>query len=334
MDGHTLYASPIISTQLLALLFATYQDLNTRNQTEEISFYQHHYTTWSYEVAVANGTLRYGSILSVVNRYLKLTPGQDDHSITWTRVGCLFNGGKPVADIALVPLIEDHDSVAAKSGGTNVPAIPTTPVKVMTVSPIGITNTTEIISPNALDICKDSSMSTLPKRQASSLERKVILKVFNTGLRVTARMHREPDGVLARVLPVFFVVAIILALSKFALGMIAELLIGSYAANAAGKFYGIDSGSYHLGQLSVRFVMKSTARDRVGNLVGFDATFWESLAETMLVPLKIADTTKEVYAVGGTLSGPDTVNGTDKMVKIGEWKMAVNQKPAVVHDEL
>ena len=335
VNGYTLYASPILSTQLFAILFASYQDLTANHdQTDETGFYQLNYTTWCFEVAIANGTLRYGSILSIVNRFLQLTPSQHENNITWTRVGCLYNGDNPIADVAIVPLNTELESINTELSNADTSLIPTTPVQIMTVSPFGIINSTEIVNSNALDFYREYSVDALPKRQASSLEREIILKVLNTGLYITLHILREPDGIAARALALFFTVTIFLAICKLALGSLAEFAFGSWGSNALGKLYGLDSGSYYLGQLSARFIMKSTARDSTGKIVAFSPTTWEALAKAILVPLQSVSKTEEVYAMGGNISGPDPVNGTDKLVILGEWQMKVGPRPITVHDEL
>lgn len=287
VNGYALYASPINSTQLLALLLATHNNLNTyRGRNDVTNFYQLNYTTWSFEVVVANGTIHYTTISSIVKRFLRLIPHkQVIGNITWTRVACLYNGDKPIANVAIVPLPTDPETVVVDFDKTGfVPATPT-PVQVLTISPTGVINSTEVISPDALDIYRNSQVEPHPKRQTSSLEREVILKVINTGLYVTLHIFRDPNGEGRRTLAVFFTVVIFLSLSQFALGLLAELVLGS-GSDGAAKVYGIDSGSWHLGQMSARFVMKTTARDPHGNLIAFDPKTWEAIANAILEPSK------------------------------------------------
>ena len=335
VSGYILYASPIQSTELLALLLAAHQDLSTHHSlADDTKFYQFNHTMWSFEVAVANGTLRYGSILSIIDRFLHLTPSQHGEKITWTRVGCLYSGDIPIADIAMVPLNADQESSYVEVSKTNTPLVLSAPVQIMTISPTGVTNSTEIISPNALDIYRHKMGTAFPKRQASSIEREIIMKVFNTGLYVSVHILRNPDTIAARTTALFFAIVIFLALCKFALGAVGEMVFGSWIADSLKETYQLDSGSYRLGQLSARFIMRVTARDHEGHLIAFDAKTWQALANTILEPLQSAGMGKETYAVEGNIRGPDPVNGTGQMVTLGEWQMNVAPTPAVVHDEL
>ena len=105
VNGDILYASPILSTDLLALLRATREDLATHfDQNALTKIYQFNHTAWSFNVAAAKGTLRYSSISAVVTRFIRLTSSQSEANITWTRVGCLYGGNEPVADVVMLPV--------------------------------------------------------------------------------------------------------------------------------------------------------------------------------------------------------------------------------------
>lgn len=337
VNGYILYASPILSAELLALLLATHNNLNTyRGRSDVTNHYQLNYTNWSFEVIVANGTLHYASISSIVTRFLRLMPDrQVNNNVTWTRVGCLYNGDKPIAYIAIVPLSTDQDPIFANARSMEPPPTTPTPLHIMTISPTGVINSTEVISPDALDIYGTSQLTRLPKRQASALEREVILKVFDTALYMSLHILRNPDGLISRTVVIFFVVVIFVALSQFALGILGEMLFGSRASNQLGEIYGLDSGSWRLGQLWARFVVKTTARDHNDRLVSFDARSWEAIATALLEPLKIAGNGEKVYAVGGEVRGPDPANNrTGEVVKLGEWQLTAEPVSAGIHDEL
>ncbi len=337
VNGYILYASPIMSAELLALLLATHNNLNTyRGRNDVINHYQLNYTAWSFEVIVANGTLHYASISSIVTRFLQLMPNQQvNNSIMWTRVGCLYHGDKPIADVAIVPLSTDQEPIFANVSSLAPAPTTSTPLQIMTISPTSVINSTEIISPDVLDIYSTSQLATLPKRQASALERQVILKVYNTALYVTLHILRHPDGWISRTVVVFFIVAIYVAVCKYSLGVLAELVSGSWGGNHLGEIYGFDSGIWRLGQLSARFMMKATSRDREGRLASFDATQWEAIATTIVAPLKLAGKGDEVYAVGGEIRGPDPANNkTGELVKLGEWQLTAEPVLAGIHDEL
>lgn len=301
-----------------------------------MNHYQLKYKHWSFEAIAANGTLHFASISSIVARFLQLMPDRQVNSnFTRTRVGCLYNGDKPIAYIAIVPLSTDQDPIFANAQSTEPPHTTPTPLQIMTISPTGVINSTEVISPGALDIYGTSQLTPLPKRQASALEREVILKVFNTALSMSLHIFRNPDALITRTVVVFFVVVIFVAMSQFALGVLGELLFGSRASNQLGEIYGLDSGSWRLGQMSARFMIKTTARDHNDRLVSFDARTWEAIATTILEPVKTAGKGEEVYAVGGEVRGPDPANKkTGEVVKLGEWQFIVEPVSAGTHDEL
>ncbi|KAL8716941.1 MAG: hypothetical protein Q9181_008375 [Wetmoreana brouardii] len=209
-----------------------------------------------------------------------------------------------------------------------------TPIQIMTISPSGVTNSTEVISPHALEMYSSSLTPTLPKRQASSIEREIIVRVLNAGLYITLHILREPNGVATRAVAWMLAAAIFAALGRLGLGLLGELVFGSYASGVLGELYQLDSGSYRLGQLSARFIMRTTAWDLKGKPIGFTAKTWDALARAVLGPLQRKPQDEEVYAMGGDISGVDPVNGTTRMVKLGEWRMKVGPTPWFVNNEL
>ena len=135
VDGYILYASPILSTELTALLRATHDDLSMhRDGNDETSFYQFDHTAWSFQVAVSNRTLHYSSISSVVRRFLRLVSWQRESNITWTRVGCLYDGDEPMADVAILPTVTDQETAYTGSKPIDSPLNAEKPVQIMTIS--------------------------------------------------------------------------------------------------------------------------------------------------------------------------------------------------------
>lgn len=200
VDGYILYASPILSTELIALLLATHDDLSMRRDgNDETNFYQFSHTAWSFQVAVSKRTLRYALISSVVTRFLRLVSGQSEANITWTRVGCVYDDGEPMANVAILPTITDQETTY--TGFNTIDSSPNAgkPVKIMTISPIGIFNSTEIINPRALDMYHNYIAHDVPKRALSttSFEREIILKVFDTGYYLTLEILGNPAGMPA-----------------------------------------------------------------------------------------------------------------------------------------
>lgn len=212
-----------------------------------------------------------------------------------------------------------------------------TPVKVMTISPNGVSNSTETISAQALDVYKTFLK---PKRQASAIERAIIVKVFDTGLHLTLEIFENPDGVVARAVLGFLVIPISLALCKLALGLVADLVFGPLLGDELlgddfGHTFYLDSGSYRLGQFCARFIIKATARDRDGRIIAFKPETLKAIANALLDPLLQAagNLKNDIYAVGGRVMGPDAVNGTGETVALGDWGLMVEPAPERVHDE-
>ena len=336
VNGDTLYASPINATELLALLLSTRNDLWPKAKADgQTNFYRSNHTTWAFEVAVGHGTLQYASILVIVTRFLHLLPSRFSEPFTWSRVGCVYRGGEPIADVAILPLVPDQQPTSTGSSATNAAHIPVGPVEIMTITPQGVNNSTEIISPNALDIYRHNLASHVPKRQASSIERDIIMKVFDSGYFLTVEIRRNPDGIVARTMTLFLAVTIWLGLCKLALGLVAGLLLDSWAVSTLGEFYRLDSGSYRLGQLSARFILQATARDHEGKLVAFKMVTFKEIATALLEPLlQVQGRQEPAYAVGGEILGPDPVNGTGKVVPLGTWEIDVEPAQAINHDEL
>ncbi|KAL8713838.1 MAG: hypothetical protein Q9225_006672 [Loekoesia sp. 1 TL-2023] len=336
VNGDTLYASPMNSTELLALLLSTHDDLSAKSKENgQTNFYQFNHTTWSFQVAVAEGTLNYTSISAIVTRFLRLIPSEHLDPIIWSRVGCVYQGGKPIADVAILPLVSDQQTTFTDFSTIDNARIPLTPVKVMTISPNGVTNSTEVISPHALDIYNSSLVTTLPKRQASPIGREMIMKVFDSGVFLTMEILRDPDGLVARAMISLLIIPFAQAYCKLAMGLIAGLVFEPWVGDLLGELYQLDSGSYRLGQLSGEFIIKATARDEEGNLIAFKAETLKAVVNALLGPLIQTEDKKEpIYAMGGEILGPDPVNRTEGVVPLGTWELRVEPTPAIVHDEL
>ena len=79
--------------------------------------------------------------------------------------------------------------------------------------------------------------------------------------------------------------------------------------------------------------MESTARDREGRLIAFKAETLKAMIYALLEPLQSLGVGEQVYAVGGEILGPDVVNGTGKVVKVGVWELRADPAPPLIHDE-
>lgn len=324
VNGETLYAFPIDATELLGLVLSAYEDLNAKFIDEkQTEFYQFNYTNWSFNVAVATGTLRYKAITAVVRRFLRLLPVHNTRRIIWSRVGCVYHGGEPIADVAILPLSGDHHPIFADSDAIDASHIPQTPVEVQTISPTGTTNSTQIMSPWAFDIYKSRSASTLPRRQVSG---DVLMRAFNTGFYLTVKILRDDDGFLHQAGLYLMLIPILIALGRWALGVIAGFVFEPWVVDKLADIYRLESGSYRLGQMTGQFLIQATARDREGRLVALKADTYKTIANAILGPLtQINDTQKPIYSMGGEVLGPDPVNGTEKTVILGKWELRVQK---------
>ncbi|KAL8965142.1 MAG: hypothetical protein Q9183_004006, partial [Haloplaca sp. 2 TL-2023] len=238
----------------------------------------------------------------------------------------------PIADIAIIPWSANEPDTDMGFDSGDAPSIPTTPVHITTLSPAGAINTTEIISPNALDVYTTSSATNLPKRQPIAGE--IIVKVFDTALYVVRRIDFEAElgNGAARALPFFIEAAVVLAINSMAFGIVAQSTNVQWFDSIFGRVPFIDSGSYRVGKMLVRFSARATARDAQGNPLGFAAQTWDALATTLSTVLQNAPQVVPVYAVSGEINGLDTVNRTGKVVQLGQWHITVSPTPVKVHD--
>ena len=355
VDGYILYASPVLSTELVSLLLAAYDDLSKHPyRNEETQFYQFNHTNWSFQVGVANRTVPYSTITSIVTRYLRLVPSRPSGNITWTRIGCIYDDEEPVADAVILPLMTETAGNHSALARTDSYFGSHTPTRVLAISPDGTTNTTEVICPSALDIYQGYLVPSYPKRQISSVQHDMALKVFETGFYLTLRLLRYPDGgpdllpnadldhgilndpqgIPAQATVLYFITVIFLALARLAIGHAVGFAFEPWLCDVIGDIFVLDSGPYRLGQLSARFILRATARDGEGILVGFKVDTLRAMANALLGPLQNTSRREWVYAVGGEILGPDSVNGTQEVVPLGIWELSVESTPKIVHDEL
>ncbi|KAL9584346.1 MAG: hypothetical protein Q9212_002187 [Teloschistes hypoglaucus] len=337
VNGYTLYASPIALPDLLALLLATYRDLRLSHlATDLTNIYHYNTSVWSFELAVANGSIHYSSISSIVKRSLQLMRGPHVSIVTHSFVACLYKENVAIADIAIVPAATNEDSAFTANGPENGDnsqstwGIPTKPVGIDTISPTGIVTTTDIIPQSALDIF-NSNPDPLKRRSGFSIDHEIVVKVASTTLYIARhillrndREHERANPVVAAALPLFFNAAIILAISSFQIGFATELSAHPYYNHELlGKAPFIDSRIYHLGKLTARFYMWSTLKDPEGRQVGFAVKVWDALAKQFLEVAKRAPRDRKVYATEGTVRGKDPVNGTDNYVTWARWEWDV-----------
>ncbi|KAL8831320.1 MAG: hypothetical protein Q9170_005345 [Blastenia crenularia] len=132
----------------------------------------------------------------------------------------------------------------------------------------------------------------------------------------------------------FMTYPIMLALGRLTLGLIAGLVFDDWAVNQLGQVYHLNSGSYRLGALSARFVLKATARDDEGKLIAFKPETLKAAANALLAPfIEVRGTVGSLYVMSGEIVGP-AVNGSGEIVPLGMWKLVVGPSASTVHDEL
>ena len=334
VNGFTLNSIPIPLPDLVNLLLATYSDLSLyQSQTSDMDFYQFNGTAWCLKVVVSTHMLRFSTISSIVKTFLRSMVGRYPSKLSWTPVGCLYQDHSPITDIAMFPWTTNEAFISMDFGRGNAPSIPTTPAHIMTLSPAGAINTTEIISPNALDIYTTSSATNLPKRLPIAGE--IIVKVFNTALYVVRRIDFDAElgDRVVRALSLYIEAAVGLSINSMAFGILAESTKIQWFDDIFDRVPLIDGGSYRVGKMLVRFQARATARDVQGKPLGFAAQTWDTLATTLSTVLRNVPQVVPVYAVGGEINGLDTVNQTGKVVQIGQWQITVSPTPVNVHDE-
>ncbi|KAL9595178.1 MAG: hypothetical protein Q9219_006601 [cf. Caloplaca sp. 3 TL-2023] len=337
VNGDTLYASLIETTKLLALLRSAEHDVDEKAQGETLTnLYQFNQSSWSFQVVVSDGKLHYRAIAVIIHRFIQLALGESNKPFIWTRVGCLYRGGQAMADVTILP-VQSGEAKSAFVGYDIIHGsqLPRSPVPIMTVTPNGTINSTEVVNPNALDMYKDALITSLPKRQASSMEQVMALKVYDTGYYLTMGIRNQEGEMLRRAQVSFLAIPITLSLCRWVLGLLARAVFEPWVSDLAGESSLLDSGSYRLGQMSARFILHVTARDHEGKLVAFKKEVLKAMVNTLLVPLtRIQGQIAPIYAMGGEILGPDPVNGTAGVVTLGAWELTVDPAPAIVNDEL
>ncbi|KAL8869705.1 MAG: hypothetical protein Q9174_004070 [Haloplaca sp. 1 TL-2023] len=335
VNGFTLTSIPIPLPELVSLLLETYTDLSLyQSQIVDTNFYQFNGTAWCLKVVATTKILPLFTISLIVKTFLMSMVGRYPSKLSWTPIACLYKDDTPIAEIAILPWTANEAVADIHFDSSNASSIPTIPANIMTLSPAGAISTTEIISSNALDVYATSPATNLPKRVDFAGE--IVVRVFNTALYVVRRINfnAEVGNAAARALPYILEAAVLVALNSLALGIVAEAANTQWYDIIFGKLFFLDSGSYRIGKMLVRFCARATARDAQGNPLGFAAETWDALATALSTVLRNAPQLVPVYAVGGEINGLDTVNQTGKTVQLGQWQIKVGPAPDEVHDEL
>ena len=352
VNGQNLYSAPIKTSIYRDILANAQLDILKHHDLNDVTgFYQCNHSGWSFEVVVANGTLHYGSLSAVVSRYMKLIPSYGPaKDVTRTRVGRIDRLGKPLADVAMIPL----DAQPALNNTAVSIQLEPGQVLAIEITPQGSITRAETLMGQELSIFGTQEPRNFPKRQ-NGLEREVVRAVSTTTFSLSIRLWRDPQGrlpilrsaaifLLAR--PIYLALTnlnLILdtieqahsAVQSAAETMHNNTLSGIYAG-LEGSELEINSGYFQFGYMSTRFLMKITERDENGNLPVLDAVTWPKLAWSILEPLKSLmvgndSDSRQAYAVHGDIYGPRSLllNGTgqaaqeqqQQQVVVGYWEL-------------
>ena len=319
IGGYTLFAVPIFFSDLMELLNGTQTDLRTRVSDESASSYQYNTTKWSFSVIVANTTLQYASFQAVVTRFIKLASKKaTPDEIVSTRVGVLFNGSTPVAEINIMPcLIARNSSYVPFTGfGHNMNLSASQPTEIVKVTPFGsscayqFVNESTVLAPfQRYDLANTQNLTT------RSLEAEMLVRIGQTAFDMSMRLYLRDDG-----LPVQVRVWVLKSLYHVALSEVGAMALLDILHRPLvlifGNFYtdiyrdphfndgvGLDTGFYVLGQLMARLIIRITqkATSAVSKILSLN--IWRTVLETLLMPLQAMSADADAWAMEGEIYG-------------------------------
>ena len=328
VDNSTLYAVPILTSQLVATLKAAQADLQkaVNNKTQH---YSYNHSDWSLNIVVLNGTLRYSVILAVVVRFLTQAPNPAETNITWARVGVVERGQEPIADVVFLPsgraaeYLSQEDTVL----NTTAPESPDGKIPVLDVSPSGASESLQIIDEHALDFFNPSNSpaNSPKKRSLSDIETEFLVNEGMMAFKLTARMR--PDfwnGRLIRAAQANTMASTV----KLAIDQLGLLYVEDTDTTQRIDKWIFDSGPYRVGQLCARFVMH-VAGEYSKHLADYDLALARAWQGAFLGPLKKLK--KAVPGLEGEISATVPIDGKMEKVLAGNWTFEIAKAPPV-HD--
>ena len=247
--GEPLYAVPIYTKILQRVLHNAEYDLPPYSATYGADQTTNHFvsnsSSWSFQVIVTKGTLRYESIIIIVNRFLKLVPDMARKPVTFTRVGVVVLNGEPVANVFFIPSEESFEHDSSNFSAAIMQDVHTGQVLVETILPTGNRTSWENFNPSQYDY--NATNSPLPKRINPELEERRIA-VIGTGIIITVHLYRTASGALRRATTETFAGAIYAALDRLRSAVVQQAIKEPFPSDYdTYRTSRISSGFYTLG---------------------------------------------------------------------------------------
>ena len=313
IGGYPLFALPIMSSDLVEILNKAQADLQSRNGNMFASSYHVNTTKWSFLVVIANTTLRYGSIQSVISRFLKLsTATAASHDIVSTRVGVIFNGSVPIADITIVPCrtVKNSSYIPFSNFGNHSFSM-SQPTEIVKVTPFGSSCVYKVV---------DESSALAPFRisnaeknlTARSIESEILVRVGESIYAMSVHLWQNEDGLpvevkiwalKALIFLAYWQILIAACASIFGVRLMADI----FSDGLFDAEWGLDTGFYSVGHLMGRLVIRTV--QAVGYTPNLSLQTWEQILATLLKPLQTMDDYYDAWAMEGEIYGPGNAAG-------------------------
>ena len=322
IGGYTLHALPILSADLTEILKTVEADLVSRDDRGSTSIYHVNTTRWSFSVLTANNPVPYTAIKGVLHRYVKLaTPSTAADTIVSTRVGVLYDGSTPIADINIFPSQRvKNGSFVPFPGFDHSPNIRADPNEFMKITPFGSTCAYELVNQTAA-LAPFRSKIHAGKLKTRQLEGAILAHIGQTGFAMTMNLWRQEDGLPVEV-KIWALQAIVCAafwqLFTVSIFTAVELSMTGSDDLSRGFFdmnIGLDTGLYSIGHLVARLVVTllPTVRDPRGL---FTLDIWREILEVFMTPLQGLRDYDDGWAMEGKIfrSRGDVFNRSDAIV--------------------
>ena len=335
--GYSLFALPILSSELEDILRTAQGDLRSRDGRASTLLYHVNTTKWAFSVITSNTSVQYTFIESIIQRFLKLSlPTSAPNDIVSTRVGVLFNESTPIADINISPCqiekktpfsplpIYDHDQ--------NLSA--TKPVEILKITPAGSTCAYELLNEtNVLEPFQKDNHGE-DKLRVRQIEGEALAVIGRAAFAMSANLWRRRDGLPVEV-KIWALKAIVqVAYWQFIAGTVLTTLeLGMSGSDELSRYFfsmdgGLDTGLYVVGHLVARLVVK-VVKTAIGI---FTLDTWKEVFALFLMPLQEMGNDDTGWAMHGVIFAPekskqnssgDTANDTLSYERrvIAQWQI-------------
>ena len=360
LDGFTLQSLPILISELADLLSQTRADLQNHDADSKTPSYQFK-LKWSFSVITANQPVQYAYLQAVIFHFVNLlSPSYSPDEITYTRVGVIFNGTIPVANIIIMPLpnaatTNKHvpfSTFGEQSSSDNNGIPPNQPTEVLSVTPSGSTciyrtvNESAALSPFSTTPWAHQSSST--NLQPRSLETEILTHLSQTAFALSFRLLRDDNGLPTEtaawaIKAIIFIATwqIYTLLNKTATE--ARLARQKYQQQEqAKKLIRLDTQMFEIAQMNVRLVAEITRKDFNGSVEGLALRDWYAISMMMAGPVGM-EALRDAWAMEGEIYGPadgegrgdlgdggtgrnGSSGGNNSQVPLGRWELYVGGK--------